>query len=109
MKIFQPFGGFLLSMLVALWPCHLTAAFSDLRETINFNREWKFQPGDHINAEAVVFDDAKWDSVGLPHSFSMPYFASSCDFSWGIGFIRIRLSMSFKPSKSQLGQTVLMD
>jgi hypothetical protein len=44
MKIFQPFGGFLLSLLVALWPCHLTAAFSDLRETINFNREWKFQP-----------------------------------------------------------------
>jgi hypothetical protein len=34
---------------------------------------------------------------------------SPCDFSWGIGFIRIRLNMSFKPSKSQLGQTVLMD
>ena len=29
-----------------------------LRETQNFNREWKFQIGDHPGAEAVAFDDA---------------------------------------------------
>jgi hypothetical protein len=77
MKIFQPYGGFFLSLLVALWPCPLTAAFSDLRETINFNREWKFQLGDHTNADVAAFDDDKWDDVNLPHSFSMPYFASA--------------------------------
>ena len=28
------------------------------RQTIIFNREWKFQLGDHAGAEAAAFDDA---------------------------------------------------
>jgi hypothetical protein len=57
------------------------------RQQINFNREWKFQLGDQVGEEAVTFDDAKWDAIGLPHSFSMPYFAAS-RFYTGYGWYR---------------------
>jgi hypothetical protein len=58
------------------------------RETLNLNREWKFQIGDPSGAEAVAFDDAKWGAVGLPHSFSMPYFAAGNAFYVGYGWYR---------------------
>ena len=57
------------------------------RQQLNFNREWKFQLGDYPGAEVVAFDDAKWDDIGLPHSFSMPYFASP-KFYVGYGWYR---------------------
>src|SRR5689334_3810869 len=59
-----------------------------LRETLNFNREWKFQLGDLAGAEAVAFSDAKWEDIGLPHSFSMPYFAAGNAFYVGYGWYR---------------------
>ena len=65
----------------------LQAAPPNLREVINFNREWKFQLGDPTNAAAVAFDAAAWESVGLPHSFSIPYFASP-KFYVGYGWYR---------------------
>jgi len=58
-----------------------------LRQVANFNRDWKFRLGDHPGAEAVSFDDGEWDAVGLPHSFSMPYFLSK-DFYTGYGWYR---------------------
>ena len=66
-----------------------TAALSaaDLRQTINLNREWKFQLGDTSDAGAVTFGDAKWDDANLPHSFSMPYFAAE-KFYVGYGWYR---------------------
>ena len=76
----------LLFLAVLLLPALLFAAESP-RQQINFNREWKFQLGDHAGAEAVAFDDAKWDDIGLPHSFSMPYFASP-KFYTGYGWYR---------------------
>ena len=60
---------------------------SDLRQTVNFNREWKFQLGDVACAEAAEFDAAKWEDIGLPHSFSMPYFAAD-RFYVGYGWYR---------------------
>ena len=58
-----------------------------LRQQINFNREWKFQLGDPAGAEAMGYDDAKWEDIGLPHSFSMPYFAAP-RFYTGYGWYR---------------------
>jgi beta-galactosidase len=63
----------------------LAAAASDLRDNLNFNREWKFQLGDAPGAEAAGFDDAKWNAANLPHSFSMPYFAANDKFYVGYG------------------------
>jgi beta-galactosidase len=64
-----------------------TLSAADLRQTIIFNREWKFQLGDVTNADVSGFDDARWDDVNLPHSFSMPYFAAD-RFYVGYGWYR---------------------
>jgi beta-galactosidase len=58
-----------------------------LRQTVNFNREWKFQLGDVANADAAAFADSNWDDANLPHSFSMPYFAAN-RFYVGYGWYR---------------------
>ncbi len=60
---------------------------ADLRQTLNFNRDWKFLLGDHPGAQAVGYDDAGWEDIGLPHSFSLPYFASP-EFYVGYGWYR---------------------
>lgn len=57
------------------------------REKINFNNNWKFQQGDYSGAGATGFNDSLWQSVGLPHSFSIPYFMSP-DFYTGYGWYR---------------------
>src|SRR6185437_4652940 len=67
-------------------------AGTDLRQTINFNREWKFQLGDVAGAEATMFDDARWNDADLPHSFSMPYFAAD-RFYVGYGWYRKHLDI----------------
>src|SRR5208337_4839210 len=75
-------------LLVAAFACSLAASpAADLRQSINFNREWKFQLGDVSGAEAPALDDAKWDDASLPHSFSMPYFAAD-RFYTGYGWYR---------------------
>jgi hypothetical protein len=76
------------TLLCLLLACRLIAASADLRQNINFNREWKFQPGIVADADVVAFDDAKWESVGLPHSFSLPYFAANDKFYVGYGWYR---------------------
>ena len=49
----------LLLLLVAIVLPAMTLAAADLRQTINFNREWKFQLGDVAGADAAKFVDAK--------------------------------------------------
>ena len=63
------------------------------REVINLNREWKFKLGDSPKAILSTFDDRGWENVGLPHSFSLPYFMSK-DFYVGYGWYRKHLSFT---------------
>ena len=42
----------------------------------NINREWNFILKDVDGAEKPDFDDSDWQSINLPHSFSIPYFLS---------------------------------
>ncbi len=65
------------------------------RQTINFNREWKYARGDYQGAEQVTYADQNWETVGLPHSFSIPYFMSK-DFYVGYGWYRKQFSLSAK-------------
>ena len=53
----------------------------------NFNQAWKFKRADVSGADATAFDDSAWDNVGLPHSFSLPYFMAS-KFYVGYGWYR---------------------
>jgi len=62
------------------------------RQTVNFNRDWKFRLGAHAGAEAERYDDDAWDAIGLPHSFSIPYFAAP-DFYVGQGWYRKRFDV----------------
>lgn len=65
------------------------------RQTINFNREWKYARGDYQGAEQITYADQDWETVGLPHSFSIPYFMSK-DFYVGYGWYRKQFSLSAK-------------
>ncbi len=77
---------------------HADAEIANLTENLlprqveTINRDWKFSLGDHAGAEARKFDDSMWESVGLPHSFSMPYFLSK-DFYVGYGWYRKTLEI----------------
>jgi hypothetical protein len=53
----------------------------------NFNQSWKFKRADVTGADATAFDDSSWDSIGLPQSFGLPYFAST-KFYVGYGWYR---------------------
>lgn len=63
------------------------------RESEVFNREWMYRRGDVAGAEQCDYDDSRWEAVGLPHSFSMPYFMSK-DFFVGYGWYRKHLKLT---------------
>ena len=72
--------------LVAL--CLLPSApAATLRQRLSFNRDWRFALGDHPGAAEPGYDDSTWEPVGLPHSFSAPYFQGK-DFYTGTGWYR---------------------
>jgi hypothetical protein len=62
------------------------------RQVQNFNQAWKFKRADVAGAQATSFDDSSWGNVGLPHSFGMPYFAST-KFYVGYGWYRRHLTV----------------
>lgn len=67
------------------------------RNVLNMNREWKYIKGDIKGAELPDYDDGEWENIGLPHSFSIPYFMSK-DCYVGYGWYR----KSFYISKDDL-------
>ena len=98
----------LVSLLATLIPSTSLAARdsspSSPRETLNFNRNWKFQIGDHSGAEQIAFDDTQWEAVGLPHTFSLPYFLSP-DFYVGYGWYR----KPFEMPSAWVGKRLLLE
>jgi hypothetical protein len=82
----------LMFLLVLL--CLVGVAFGgEIRHVENFNRGWTFSLGDVPGAEQEGYDDAAWQRVGLPHSFSMPYFAGTNAFYVGYGWYRKRFDV----------------
>jgi beta-galactosidase/beta-glucuronidase len=57
------------------------------RQSLNFNQAWQFMLGDQTGAQATTYDDSAWTTVGLPHSFSRPYFLWT-QFYMGYGWYR---------------------
>ncbi|MBU3024192.1 glycoside hydrolase family 2 TIM barrel-domain containing protein [Zobellia galactanivorans] len=41
------------------------------REKIKFDFDWKFKKGDFPRADKAVFNDADWETLDLPHDWSM--------------------------------------
>ncbi len=82
--------GALVAMLWFLGARGLAARAADPgepRTRTNVNAFWKYQQGDVPGAEAPAYDESTWQSFGLPHSFSIPYFMSQ-DFYVGYGWYR---------------------
>lgn len=52
-----------------------------------FNRDFLFKLGESPNAQDPAFPDTDWDRIGVPHSFSIPYFRSP-HFYVGEGWYR---------------------
>ena len=71
------------------------------RKRINFNREFRFCLGDHAGAEAVKYDDGGWDEIGLPHSFSVPYWGEK-QFYVGYGWYRKHFTIGHSWSGKKL-------
>lgn len=96
----------LIFLVMALFVFQTILNAQTIRKNININREWKFKLGDYSSAEAPSFDDSNWDNIGLPHSFSMPYYQSA-KFYKGYGWycknitipeewLRKRVSLDFE-------------
>lgn len=63
------------------------------RQTVNFNREWKFVRQDIEGAEKEEFNDSSWYHVGLPHDFSIPYWQEERHYT-GYGWYRKTFQVS---------------
>ena len=76
--------------------CFQTACTSTTvqpREVTNINNIWKYVQGDYTGAEQIGYDDESWEDIGIPHSFSIPYFMSK-DFYVGYGWYRKHLQLN---------------
>ena len=85
---------------------------SDAEErTQSFNENWKFNLGDVSGANAEVFDDSSWESVNLPHDYSIDQeytAAGEAESGYklgGIGWYR----KSFEVGADLEGKTIRLD
>lgn len=95
-----------LLVLVGMVPAHLaiaaplsaSAVTGNSRVRVNFNADWRFILGDAPGAQSPDFNDTKWEQIGLPHSFSIPYFRAP-SFYVGYGWYRKALSLTAVPAE----------
>jgi hypothetical protein len=92
----------LLLALVAGTPLPCAASARPQAETVersrvNFNVGWRFHLGDLEGAQTPGFDDSKWQAIGLPHSFSTPYFQAP-EVYVGYGWYRKDLVLKTVPA-----------
>ena len=74
------------------------------RQSLNFNRSWKFIRQDVSGAEAAEFNDSYWYNVGLPHDFSIPYWQDEEHYT-GYGWYR----KTFTFEESWEGKQIFLD
>lgn len=72
-----------------------------MRTEFVINSEWKFKFGDIADAKSAEYDDSDWYDIGLPHTFSLPYFMEN-NFYVGYGCYRKKL----KIEKEWLGSEI---
>ncbi len=84
----------------------------DGRYETNFNTGWKFRKGDLLGAQAVDYDDLKWQPVRLPHDWAIagPFNPNDDGYAgklpwWGVGWYR----KSFTINKGYEGRRVYFD
>lgn len=80
-------------ILIATLYAGYVQTYAAVRTSTTINREWKYIQGDFPDAKHTDYDDSHWENIGLPHSFSIPYFLSK-DFYVGYGWYRKTLYLS---------------
>ncbi|WP_418508537.1 DUF4982 domain-containing protein [Corallibacter sp.] len=60
-----------LYIFIALFLCCFSKSFSQTREVITLKKGWKFNKGQHPNATKIDFNDAKWETVTVPHDWAI--------------------------------------
>jgi len=99
-----------LKLILALSVIFLTSCSSDEvkqnnRIKENINRDWQFTFSTETdNFSGKESKAAKWQNVGLPHSFSLPYFRSE-SFYTGYGWYQKSLQID----KNWLSQTLTLE
>jgi len=71
---------------------------------ISLNREWRFLRSDASGAEKPDYDDKNWNVVGIPHSFSLPYFRGHLYY---VGYGWYRRHIPFNPAWT--GQRIFLE
>jgi hypothetical protein len=57
------------------------------------NKSWAFIKQDVAGAQATAFNDASWSTVGLPHSFDIPYWRAITPTTPTVGWYRKHVSI----------------
>src|SRR4051812_48652667 len=91
----------------------LTFAIQSYAVSKTFDADWMFTRGDAKGAEAVAFDDAKWQKVDVPHDWSIegpfdekaPTRGSGAFLPAGVGWYR----KHFKRPDTFVGARVYID
>ncbi len=87
-------------MILALLCAAMQTIGAQSRSVENFNRDWLYAQGFMAGAEQPDYDDTSWQRVGLPHSFSIPYFLSK-DFYQGYGVYRKRFTCASQTDRQR--------
>jgi len=75
------------------------STFAESRKIENLNFGWRFSYGDFDNASSSSFNDSSWQSVNLPHDFSISqnftssYEAESVFLPGGTGWYRKKFAL----------------
>lgn len=91
----------IMSCIVTLLLTSITLFANGGREKTLLNNEWKFKLGNIYEAQKSNYPDDKWETIGLPHSFSIPYFLSQ-QFYVGYGWYRKTINIDKDQLKKQV-------
>lgn len=95
----------LIVLIVTLCSCANTNKEQSVRLKKNINRDWQFSFSDELDDFSdKISEDSKWERVGLPHTFSLPYFRSE-SFYEGYGWYQKTLQIE----ESWLNQNVSLE
>ncbi|OHX64662.1 glycoside hydrolase family 2 protein [Flammeovirga pacifica] len=77
---------------------------NSVRQKININRDWTFTFSEESDDFSSSKKEGKWEGVGIPHSFSIPYFRSE-SFYVGYGWYQKNLEIN----KDWLGKVIKLE
>ncbi|MEE3227185.1 MAG: hypothetical protein VX253_14795, partial [Bacteroidota bacterium] len=58
-----------LVLIILLFSLALSA--QQTRRVVTLDEDWKFHKGEATNAETSDFDDARWQTVSVPHDWAI--------------------------------------